>query len=131
MIIGTTIREAQAALAKGTVSPKDLTRMALKRIRRVQPRLNAATEVLEERAYKSLESMEAASESSSYSSPMRGIPVGVKDNFCLAGTTCGSEMLRPFKPTYDATGKKPVTFKKSLHSSLSFHLTHRLSLSFQ
>ena len=130
MIIGTTIREAQAALAKGTVSPKDLTRMALKRIRRVQPRLNAATEVLEERAYKTLESMEAASECSSYSSPMRGIPVGVKDNFCLAGTTCGSEMLRPFKATYDATGKSR-SLSKSPHSSLSFHLTHRLSLCFQ
>jgi len=95
-MLGTTIREAHAAFSKGLLTPSHMTRMALKRVKRLQPTLNAATETLDERAVKSLEN--DLSEA-----PLRGIPVAVKDNFCLAGTTCGSKMLRPFKPTYNAT----------------------------
>eukprot|EP00095_Tigriopus_kingsejongensis_P010721 snap_masked-scaffold753_size102382-processed-gene-0.10 protein:Tk10721 transcript:snap_masked-scaffold753_size102382-processed-gene-0.10-mRNA-1 annotation:"hypothetical protein DAPPUDRAFT_188353" len=38
-------------------------------------------------------------------SPIDGMTVAVKDNFCLSGypTTCGSRMLENFVPTYDAT----------------------------
>lgn len=37
--------------------------------------------------------------------PLDGITIGIKDNFCTSNipTTCASEMLRNFTPTYDAT----------------------------
>ena len=37
--------------------------------------------------------------------PLDGVPVSVKDNFCVAGapTTCGSRMLAEFRPPYTAT----------------------------
>ena len=86
-------------MAKGTLTAPELTRLAFERLNRVQPTLNAATITLEERAKKSLDFISKNEDVL----PMRGIPVAVKDNFCLSGTTCGSKMLKPFKPTYDAT----------------------------
>ncbi|XP_013197249.2 glutamyl-tRNA(Gln) amidotransferase subunit A, mitochondrial [Amyelois transitella] len=37
--------------------------------------------------------------------PLDGISIGIKDNFCTSNipTTCASEMLKNFVPTYDAT----------------------------
>ncbi len=37
--------------------------------------------------------------------PLHAVPVGVKDNFCVAGVpaTCGSRMLKDFVPPYDAS----------------------------
>ncbi len=37
--------------------------------------------------------------------PLAGVPVGIKDLLCVEGepTTCGSKMLKGFKPPYDAT----------------------------
>ena len=37
--------------------------------------------------------------------PLDGIPVAVKDNFCVleVPTTCGSRMLAEFRPPYTAT----------------------------
>ena len=54
-MLGTTIREAHEAFSKGLLTPSHMTRIALKRVRRLQPTLNAATETLDERAFKSLE----------------------------------------------------------------------------
>lgn len=119
-MLGSSIREAQQALQKGTVTAGDLVRMALRRGRQVQPRLNAVTafcdddaltsaSVSDKRAHTSRSAGRSAAAARASKTPppllLDGIPVAVKDNFCVRGfpASCSSRMLKNFVPTYDAT----------------------------
>jgi len=64
---------------------------------------NAFVTVDEQGALESARQAEKLIESSD--DPLIGVPVAVKDNICTRGirTTCGSNMLADFVPTYDAT----------------------------
>jgi aspartyl-tRNA(Asn)/glutamyl-tRNA(Gln) amidotransferase subunit A len=56
----------------------------------------AAREITDSGDYKSL--------------PLRGMPIGVKDNICVRGetTTCASAILESYRPPYDATVVKKL-----------------------
>jgi aspartyl-tRNA(Asn)/glutamyl-tRNA(Gln) amidotransferase subunit A len=72
-----TLVEQAAAVARGDVSPVELTRAAIERCERVQPALNAFTTILAERA---LEKAAAPPPG-----PLHGVPVAVKDLYDLEG----------------------------------------------
>lgn len=105
MMLGTTIRQAHAALQSGCILPSELLQNSLNRAEKLQCLLNASTVILKDQVnQKCVESNERYKKGKPISL-LDGLPVAVKDNFCVAGepTTCGSEMLRNFVPKYNAT----------------------------
>jgi aspartyl-tRNA(Asn)/glutamyl-tRNA(Gln) amidotransferase subunit A len=99
-----TLHEASDLLRRREVSSVDLARAALQRIHNLDGRVNAFITPTEDLA---LEQAARADEriGQGDAGPLTGIPGAVKDVICTSGvrTTCGSKILDPFVPPYDAT----------------------------
>ncbi len=98
-----TVSEAAELLRRREVSSVELTRMTFDRIREVDGVVHAYLTLTEELA---MEQARRADEriARGEAGPLTGIPAGIKDVICTKGvrTTCGSRMLEPFIPPYDA-----------------------------
>ncbi|KAG7225211.1 hypothetical protein INR49_014770, partial [Caranx melampygus] len=92
------------ALREGRISPTELCRRCLNRIKKTQ-HLNAYITVTEELALKQAQAAETRLLQGAPKGPLDGIPFAVKDNFCTENirTTCASRMLRDYIPPYNAT----------------------------
>ncbi|XP_047467649.1 glutamyl-tRNA(Gln) amidotransferase subunit A, mitochondrial [Mugil cephalus] len=103
-MLGLTIREVSVALREGRVSPTELCRKCLNRIKKTQ-HLNAYITVTEELALKQAQQAETRLLRGVPKGPLDGIPFAVKDNFCTENvkTTCASRMLKDYTPPYNAT----------------------------
>jgi aspartyl-tRNA(Asn)/glutamyl-tRNA(Gln) amidotransferase subunit A len=98
-----TIRESGELLRRGEVSSVELTRAYLDRIASLDPEINAFLTVTEEVALGQAahaDEMLARGEGTA----LTGVPAALKDVIVTEGvrTTCGSKILEPFVPTYDA-----------------------------
>ncbi len=98
-----TLSEAAELLRRREVSSVDLTRAAFDRIREVDTRIHAYLTLTEDAA---LAQARRADEriARGEAGPLTGIPAAIKDVICTKGirTTCGSKILEPFEPPYDA-----------------------------
>ena len=98
--------EARLLLASKNISAVELTRLALERIEKLEPKIHAFLTVTPDLA---LEQAEEADKRLNGNGPdpcaLTGIPVMVKDNISTAGvaTTAGSRILEGYVPPYDAT----------------------------
>uniref|UniRef100_A0A4W6C0T2 Glutamyl-tRNA(Gln) amidotransferase subunit A, mitochondrial n=1 Tax=Lates calcarifer TaxID=8187 RepID=A0A4W6C0T2_LATCA len=103
-MLSLTIREVSLALREGRISPTELCRRCLNRIKKTR-HLNAYLTVTEELALKQAQEAEARLLQGVPKGPLDGIPFAVKDNFCTENikTTCASRMLRDYTPPYNAT----------------------------
>ncbi|TKS86165.1 Glutamyl-tRNA(Gln) amidotransferase subunit A, mitochondrial [Collichthys lucidus] len=103
-MLGLTIREVSLALREGRISPTELCRKCLNRIKKTQ-HLNAYITVTEELALKQAREAETRLLQGAPKGPLDGIPFAVKDNFCTENikTTCASRMLKDYHPPYNAT----------------------------
>jgi aspartyl-tRNA(Asn)/glutamyl-tRNA(Gln) amidotransferase subunit A len=87
------------------LSPVELTQAALERISALNPRLNAFITVLEDRARAAAKTAEQEMMAGRRRGPLHGIPIALKDLCATQGvrTTAGSNILRDYVPTDDAT----------------------------
>ena len=70
-----------------------------------EPTIHAFVSYDKEAAYRRAEIVQREIDKNRYSSPLAGVPMGMKDNICTRGvpTTCSSRMLEHFIPSYNAT----------------------------
>ncbi|MBY0322803.1 MAG: amidase [Reyranella sp.] len=99
-----TIAEAAKLIATKKLSPVELAKTHLDRIKRLDPQLNAFLMVTEERALADAKAAEARQMSGKLHGKLDGIPIAHKDIYNTAGirTTAHSKLLKDNVPTRDA-----------------------------
>jgi len=99
-----TIAEAARRITARQLSPVELAKTHLDRIRRLDPQLNAFLLVTEERALADARAAEARQMSGGLRGRLDGIPIAHKDIYSTAGirTTAHSKLLEHNVPTRDA-----------------------------
>ena len=99
-----TIAEAGRRIAAKQISPVELTRAHLDRIRRLDPALHAFLLVTEDRALADAKAAEARPMAGALLGPLDGLPIAHKDIYNTAGirTTAHSKLLETNVPTKDA-----------------------------
>lgn len=98
------IHQLSALLRSRQISAVELTNHLLTRIDQVEPQVGAF--ITETRELALAQAQIADSKiARGENSPLCGIPLTIKDVICTKGirTTCGSKILEPFIPPYDAT----------------------------
>src|SRR5262249_8091471 len=87
------------------ISPVDLTRMYIDRLKRFGPKLLCVVTLTEELAMAQAAEAEREIKAGKYRGPLHGIPWGAKDLFATKGTrtTWGAEPYRDQVIDYDAT----------------------------
>lgn len=115
-LLNKSIRETRDLLKKREISPAELTRFYLDRIKKHDPDIRSYLRITEEMA------MEMAGRADKRiadgtDGPLTGIPFGMKDILCTKGveTTCASRMLAGFVPPYDATVIKKLADSGYVH----------------
>jgi Asp-tRNA(Asn)/Glu-tRNA(Gln) amidotransferase A subunit family amidase len=88
-----------------TVSPVELTKMYLARLKKYGPKLNCVVTLTEELALAQAADAERDIKAGKYRGPLHGIPWGAKDLFATKGirTTWGAEPFRDQVIGYDST----------------------------
>ena len=96
-----TLREK---LVKREINFSDILLSLLKNVEEKEKRLNSFITLNLDRAMEEAKKLDREKNLEALS-PLRGIPIAVKDNNCTEGilTTCGSRILANFSPPYDAT----------------------------
>ena len=99
-----TISDAHQLLKNKDISSRELTQAVLNRIDAVENKIDAFITVSRELALQQADQADAMLASGD-STPLTGIPLGIKDLMCTRklATTCGSKILKSFLPPYDAT----------------------------
>jgi aspartyl-tRNA(Asn)/glutamyl-tRNA(Gln) amidotransferase subunit A len=99
-----TIAETTEALLRGETSARVQAESALQAAEHLNDELNAFLEIDRAGAIKRADAIDEQIKAGAPGA-LTGIPVAIKDNICVRGmqTSCGSRILGPYKPPYNAT----------------------------
>lgn len=98
------IKELHDKLVKKEITSEELTKQYLKRIKERNSEINSFLSVDEKNALKKAKEVDAKIAQGKEIGLLEGIPMAVKDNFCIQGgiTTAGSKILEKYKAPYDS-----------------------------
>jgi aspartyl-tRNA(Asn)/glutamyl-tRNA(Gln) amidotransferase subunit A len=104
-MINHSVAELIDGLSQKKFSSEELTKAYLNRIKTLDSKLNSFVTLLEEEAVHAAQASDIRRQKNALLSPLDGIPIAQKDNFCTKGvkTSCGSKMLDNFVAPYNAT----------------------------
>ncbi|HTY77275.1 MAG TPA: Asp-tRNA(Asn)/Glu-tRNA(Gln) amidotransferase subunit GatA [Candidatus Bathyarchaeia archaeon] len=105
MLTRLTVHELGARFRSGEATPTEAARAYLDRMGALDPKVKAYLTPTADHALAQAAEADARFRSRAPRGLLDGVPVGLKDVFCTRGveTTCGSQILRGFRPPYDAT----------------------------
>ncbi len=100
-----TVPQLAQLIRTKAISPVELTKMYIARLKRYGPKLNCVITLTEELALAQATQAEKETRAGRYRGPLHGIPWGAKDLFATKGirTTWGAEPFRDQVIDYDAT----------------------------
>ncbi|HVO94901.1 MAG TPA: Asp-tRNA(Asn)/Glu-tRNA(Gln) amidotransferase subunit GatA [Terriglobales bacterium] len=100
-----TLHDAGEVLRRRELSSVELTEAVFQRIADTDAQVRAYLTLDRDAAFAAAQQADERLKESGGHSPLRGIPVAVKDNFLTRGlrTNCASKILGDFMPPYDAT----------------------------
>ncbi|MCI1960222.1 MAG: Asp-tRNA(Asn)/Glu-tRNA(Gln) amidotransferase subunit GatA [Clostridia bacterium] len=97
--------EAGRMIKNKEISVAEITKAALENIEKTDKNYHAFITLCADEALKRAEEVQKGIDDGTYTSPLAGVPMALKDNMCTKGilTTCASKILTGFKPFYNAT----------------------------
>lgn len=104
-LVGKSIRQLKTLLASKEVTAGEILDAHLKHTEKTEPSISAFLTLTPDLARKQAEDVDRLVAQGSPLPALAGIPIALKDNMCVAGykTTCGSKILEPYVPPYNAT----------------------------
>jgi aspartyl-tRNA(Asn)/glutamyl-tRNA(Gln) amidotransferase subunit A len=100
------IESLRSQFAEGKTTARGAAEAAVEAAESLNETLNAFLEIDRAGAIRRAGELdESAASNEAASSSLRGVPIAIKDNICVRGlqASCGSHILGPYHPPYDAT----------------------------
>ncbi len=90
---------------EGAITATEIVEKHLQKIRKQDGELGAFLKVLDERALRSAQALDAKRRTGKRLGKLAGVPIAIKDNIHIKGelTTCGSLFLKNYRAPFDAT----------------------------